>query len=334
MNNSGKRSRKALIPVLLLSLALLVPGLSGCTGKTSGELKKVTVVLDWTPNTNHTGLYVAQEKGYFKEEGLEVEIIQPTDTADAMVASGSAHFGVSYQESVTLGRASGVPLVSLAAVIQHNTSGFASLKEKNILSAKDFEGKKYGGWGSDIEAATIKYLMDQEGADFTKTEVLSTGEADFFQASASGQIDYAWIFEAWAGIEAKQKGIELNYIDLGEVAPVFDYYTPVLVTREKLIEEDSALVKAFMNAVKKGYAFAIEKPEEAADILIKAVPEINGELVKESQAYLADKYKDDAPYWGYQSREVWQNYTDWLFENGFIEESIDVEKAYTNAYVE
>lgn len=104
--------------------------------------EEVTVVLDWYPNTNHTGLYVAKDLGYYEEEGLNVEIVQPSRlTAEQIVASGKAEFGVSYQEAVTLARGEGLPIVSIAAVIQHNTSGFAWLKSEGIKSVKDWEGK-------------------------------------------------------------------------------------------------------------------------------------------------------------------------------------------------
>jgi ABC-type nitrate/sulfonate/bicarbonate transport system substrate-binding protein len=321
-------------------ITIMIFGIAACTTQPLQEpqpeaLKKVTAVLDWTPNTNHTGLYVAKDKGFFKEQGLEVEIIQPSEgTSDTIVASGKAQFGISYQESVTYARAADIPLISIAAVIQHNTSGFASLKEKNILTPKDFEGKVYGGWGSEMEEATIRYLMEQAGADFSKVTIMTTGDADFFQTSATGQIDFAWIFEGWAGIEAKQKGMELNYIDLGKEAPVFDYYTPVIITNETILKEDKALVEAFMKGVKKGYEYAIKNPEEAADILIKEVPEINQELVRESQKFLSDRYQDDAATWGVQKEEVWQRYTDWMFANGFIDKKIDVTKAFTNEFID
>jgi len=321
------RKAKLLSNILILLLMIL---LAGC-----GESKKITFVLDWTPNTNHTGVYVAKEKGYYAEEGLDVEIIQPSDMgADAMVASGTAQFGVSYQESVTFARAENVPLISIAAVIQHNTSGFGALKEKSIKSPADFEGKKYGGWGSPVEEATIKYLMEKAGADPSKVEILSVGTADFFQASSSGQIDFSWIFDGWDGVTARIRGIEIDYIDLGRTDPIFDYYTPVIVTSEDMIKNNAKMVEAFMRATIKGYKFAMENPDEAAEIFIKAVPEADPELIRESQKYLADKYQADAPYWGMQKEEVWQRYTDWLFENGFIAEKIDVEKAFTNKFVE
>lgn len=329
-------TKKMFNRIASIFLALIIIfSFTACSGKKQpGSLEKVTFVLDWAPNTNHTGIYLAKEKGFYKENGLDVEIIQPQEgSRDTIVAAGKAQFGISYQEGVTYARAAGVPLVSIAAVIQHNTSGFASLKDKNILSPKDFEGKIYGGWGSEMEEATIKYLMDQVGADYSKVKIMTTGDADFFQASATGQIDFAWIFEGWAGIEAKQKGMELNYIDLGKEAPVFDYYTPVIITNEDTIKNNKKLVEAFMKATIKGYESAIENPDEAADILIGAVPELNKELVLESQKFLSARYKGDAEKWGLQKEEVWQRYTDWMHENGFIEESIDVTKAYTNEFI-
>lgn len=112
-------------------------------------LTPVKIALDWTPNTNHTGLYAAKELGYYAEEGLDVQIVQPGAAgSDTMVTSGEAQFGISAQEALTLARLQDVPLVSIAAIIQHNTSGFAAPKDRNIKTPKDFEGKTYGGWGS------------------------------------------------------------------------------------------------------------------------------------------------------------------------------------------
>ena len=173
--------------LLALVLVMVVSLLAAC-GKEEEkevapkELTKVKVLLDWTPNTNHTGLYVAQAKGYFKEQGLDVEIAQPGDAVDTLVATGQADFGVSYQEQVTLARTNNVPVVSIGAIIQHNTSGFASLKERNITSVKDWEGKTYGGWGSPSEKAVIESVMTEGGADYSKLKMLDSGYTDFFTA--------------------------------------------------------------------------------------------------------------------------------------------------------
>lgn len=326
----------------LASFAVLLVLLAGCNGKTEekketgkkeNSLKKVSIVLDWTPNTNHTGLYVAKEKGFFKEEGLDVEIIQPGEAgADQLTASGKAEFGVSYQESITEARVQGVPLVSIGAVIQHNTSGFASMADKNITSPKDFEGKTYGGWGAPLEKAVIASLMETEGADVEKVDIVNMGDADFFTA-VKRDIDFAWIYYAWTGVEAELRGEKINMVYLTDYSDKLDYYTPVIATSEKMIEKDPETVKAFMAGVSKGYEFAIDNPAEAADILIKAEPDLDPELVKKSQKWLSPRYQDDAPRWGEQKAQIWQNYMDWMLDKDLLEKEIDVNKAFTNEFL-
>lgn len=305
------------------------------SSKGVSDLQKVTFVLDWTPNTNHTGIYAAKVKGFFKEEGLDVSIIQPGESsADQLVAANTAQFGISYQEGVTFARSSGIPLVSIAAVIQHNTSGFGSLKSKGITSAKDFEGKKYGGWGSEVEAAMVKQVVKEAGGDPEKVEILTTGTLDFLTASETNQIDFAWIFEGWDYINAANKGAEINYISLKDLSDIFDYYTPVIVTNEDNITKNPELVEKFMRAAQKGYKFAIENADEAAECLLELAPELDRELVLKSQKYLASKYQDDAPYWGMQKKEVWERYMNWLYENKFIESPVEIEKAFTNEFLQ
>ena len=153
--------KKKLVSVVLASLTSLTL-FAGCSKKEEAKnnegLQKVTLILDWTPNTNHTGFYVAQEKGYYKDLGLEVEIIQPSEGSSLqLLAAGKGDFAVSYQEDLTYARTSDSPLpvMAIAAIIQHNTSGFASPKEKGIETVKDFENKFYGGWGSPSEEAIL-----------------------------------------------------------------------------------------------------------------------------------------------------------------------------------
>ncbi|MFD1952731.1 ABC transporter substrate-binding protein [Paenibacillus thailandensis] len=300
---------------------------------TEQALTKVKVVLDWTPNTNHTGLYVARDKGFFAEHGLDVEIIQPgQDGADKMVASGAAEFGVSYQESITMARIADVPLVSVAAVIQHNTSGFASPVAKGIDSPEKFEGKTYGGWGAPVEEAVIASLMQEKGADVGKVNMLSIGDTDFFTA-VQRDIDFAWIYYAWTGIEAELRGEKLNMIYLTDYSDKLDYYTPVLATSEKMIADKPEIVKAFVAGASEGYEYAIEHPDDAAEVLIKAEPDLNADLVRASQKWLADKYQDDAPRWGEQKLEVWTNYADWMYEHGLLEGKLEAEKAFTNDFL-
>ncbi|WP_019913978.1 ABC transporter substrate-binding protein [Paenibacillus sp. HW567] len=301
--------------------------------ETPKALTKIKVALDWTPNTNHTGLYAAKELGYYKEEGLDVEIVQPGSAgADTMVTSGEAAFGISAQEALTLARLQGVPLVSIAAIIQHNTSGFAAPKDRNIKTPKDFEGKTYGGWGSPAEEAAMKAIMDPEGGDVKKVKLVNIGEADFFTA-VKRDIDFAWIFYAWTGIEAELRGEPLDMLYLKDYAPQLDYYTPVLTTSEKEIAEHPEVVKAFLAATSKGYQYAIDKPEEAAAILSKAVPDLDPKLVLASQKWLSPKYKDDAARWGEQKTEIWQNYADWMYGLKLLDKPLDAASAFTNDFL-
>lgn len=193
-----------------------------------------------------------------------------------------------------------MPLVSIAAIIQHNTSGFAAPKDRNIKTPKDFEGKTYGGWGSPAEEAAMKAIMDPEGGDVKKVKLVNIGEADFFTA-VKRDIDFAWIFYAWTGIEAELRGEPLDMLYLKDYAPQLDYYTPVLTTSEKEIAEHPEVVKAFLKATSKGYQYAIDHPEEAATVLSDAVPDLDPELVLASQKWLSPKYKDDAARWGSRS---------------------------------
>ncbi|MBB3109332.1 ABC-type nitrate/sulfonate/bicarbonate transport system substrate-binding protein [Paenibacillus phyllosphaerae] len=358
MKGNKKRTSKWLVMTVALMMVMLA--LAGCgssnkadnAGNTAeteqqngnasnaaaGEnadksLTKVKVVLDWTPNTNHTGLYVARDQGFFRNHGLDVDIIQPTEAgADKMVATGAAEFGVSYQEGITLARIQGVPLVSLAAVIQHNTSGFASPEAKGIKTPKDFEGKTYGGWGSPAEEAVIDSLMQEQQADVKKVNIVSIGDAAFFTA-VKRNIDFAWIYYAWTGVEAELRGEKLNMVYLTDYSDKLDYYTPVLATSESMIQDKKDIVAAFVAGAAEGYQYAIDNPEDAAEILIKAEPDLNADLVRASQKWLSPKYQDDAARWGEQKLDVWKNYADWMYEHKLMDKELDAEKAFTNEFL-
>jgi ABC-type nitrate/sulfonate/bicarbonate transport system substrate-binding protein len=317
-----------------------VRGMAGATasqraGASSAGTPRVRVGLDWTPNTNHTGLYVARDHGYYRDQGLTVEILQAQEggTVEQLVAAGRLDFGISYQEGVTQARVQGLPLVSLAAIIQHNTSGFASRTAAGITSPNEFEGKKYGAFGSPVERAVIKGLMDCVGADVTKVQFVDIGSTDFFVATERGDVDFAWIFKGWTGMEADVRGIPLNIVMMNDRRCVPDYYTPVLITREKLVAEQPDLVRHFVTATSAGYQFAIANPDQAADILLAAVPELNRELVKRSQQYLKGQYQADAARWGEQKAEVWRGYAAWMAERKLITKMIDPAQAFTTKFL-
>ena len=330
--------KKVMALVVLFSLPLLLASLlTGCNAgqeKTGQkELKKVTVILEWTPNTNHTGVYAAQKLGYYREQGLAVEIVQPGEGgAIQLIAAGQGDFGFSVQEEVTIARTRNIPVKALAAVIQHNTSCFASPVEKNIKSPRDFEGKRNGGWGSPTEEAMLRALMNQEQADFEKVEMINIGTADFF-SSVRRDVDFAWIYKGWTGIEAELRGMPLNFIYLRDYHEALDFYTPVIIASEKTIRENPELVRSFLQGTARGYRYCIENPEEAGEILLESVPELNRDLVLESQKYLAKEYQSDARVWGEMSEIRWKKYADWMYEQGLIDQPVDPGQAFTNEFL-
>ena len=330
--------KKRIISLITLGLSSIL-FLSGCGSKNDkveeGGLEKVKLILDWTPNTNHTGFYVAKELGYYEDLGLDVEIIQPSEGSSLqLISAGKGDFAVSYQEDLTYAKTSDEPLPvkAIATIIQHNTSGFTSPKDKNIETVKDFEGKIYGGYGGPSERAILEGVMEKNGADFSKVTTVEMGSEDFFM-STQNNVDFVWTFEGWTNISAKLRDFPVNYIPLRELDERLDYYTPIIAASEKVLSEKKDMTLKFMEATTKGYEYAIENPEEAAKILVKAVPEIDEQLAIESQKFLAKEYKADAPRWGEMKESVWNNYTEFLLENNLINKKLEASEAYTNEFL-
>ena len=204
------------ILALVMAVACILAAFAGCTKdeKAPGaqEKAKITVVLDWTPNTNHTGLYVAQKNGYFADNGLEITIEQPPeDGAEALVASGKAQFGVSFQENVASALTADSPLhiTAVAALIQHNTSGIISLKKNNITSPKGMAGHTYASWNTPIEKAILKDVIEKDGGNFEQVEMIYNSAQDVVTALQTN-IDAVWIYYAWDGIATEVKGLDMK----------------------------------------------------------------------------------------------------------------------------
>lgn len=321
-------------PVALLVLLASI-GLSACGRAVPSTLTPVTLMLDWVPNTNHTGIFVAQSRGYFAEAGLQVNIIQPGEVyAEQAVAAGAADFGVSFQEQITLARADAIPLVSIAAILQHNTSGFASRAELAAQSPADWAGLRYGSFGSPFEEPTLRVLMTCDGGDFSRLEIVETGFADPLSLLAEDQTDLAWIFFGWQGLQAEQLGIDLNIVMMQDwLDCIPDYYTPVLIASEATIAERPQIVRAFLQAVSRGYQEAIQDPQAAAEVLFQAAPELDLALIRASQAWISPRYQAEAARWGEQEPSVWENYASWMVDHGILPAPIDPSAAFTNEYL-
>ena len=299
--------------------------------------EKVTFVLDWTPNTNHTGLYVAQEMGYFDEAGLDVEIVQPPeDGAEALVGTGKAQFCVTFQDSMlpTIVGENKMPLKAVAALVQHNTSGIISRKGEGADKPKGLEGKKYATWDLPIEKATLKQVVEDDGGDFSKVQLIPSTVTDESSALQTKSVDAIWVFYGWAGVATKLNNVETDYFAFKDINPVFDYYTPVIAGNTDWMAENPDLTKGFLTAMKKGYEYTIAHPDEACEILMKASPELDEKLVKESQKYMNEQYKAEVEKWGYIDPARWNAFYNWINENKLAEVQIPENTGFTNEYLE
>lgn len=329
---------KKLHKILIFFLTIFL--ITGCAKKNTdpnileNDKKNVTVMLDWVPNTNHTGIFVAKEKGFYDELGLDLEIVNPPEASvDVLVASGKVDFGVSFQDSIALALNENeeFPIVAIAALVQHNTSGLMSLKETGIQSFKNLEGKVYATWGNEIEQSTIRQVMENENADFNKVQLHYSTVTDVISALHT-DVDSVWVYEGWDYILAKTLGIDCNFLRFSDVEPKLDFYTPVLVSNQKFLAENSTTTKKFLEATKKGYEFAIENPEEAAKILHKYSPEYGLEMLIESQKFLSTQYKAEVTRWGYIDENRWNAFFEWLYEKGITKSNM-ADKGFSNDYL-
>lgn len=346
MKNKGEKglmNKKIIVVFLTFCIMASLCGCGDTNASSSGDdnaepkkdLKEVTMVLDWTPNTNHTGLYVAQEKGYFEEEGLKVSIVQPPDDgATDLVASGGAQFGIDFQDTLAAAFASDEPLpvTAVAAVLQHNTSGLVSKKEKGIDSPKKLEGHSYATWDSPIEQAILKNVVEKDGGDFGKVKLISTYVEDIV-ASLNADIDSVWIYYGWDGIKCEKESIDTNFLAFRDMDETFDYYSPVIIANNSYLESDADTAKAFLAAVKKGYEYAAKNPADAAEILCKIVPELDKDMVKASQDYLSKQYITDEGSFGEINPERWNRFYNWLNENELVKNKIAENTGFSNEYL-
>lgn len=324
-------------PALAALLLLAVPAVSACGDDDDDEeLEQVTLMLNWTPNTHHNGIYVAKEKGWYEDAGLDVRIIEPgQNVVEQAVASGSAQFGVSIQEGVIPARAEGLPVVSIGTVIQHNDSSLFSLASENISRPRDLEGKKYGGYGGPLEDALIRELVACDGGDPDKVEFVEVGNVDYVVGMEQDRFDFAWVFESWDVMRAREvldaDVDSIKFVDYLDCIP--DWYTPLFITTESMIDERPETVRKFMEATARGYEFAIENPEEAGEALLKGAGELDRELVEKSSVYMASHFVDEGRQWGRQDESIWVEFEAFLREAGLISAKVDVTSAFTNEFL-
>lgn len=314
-------------------------------GGGTGQMDKVRFALDWTPNTNHTGIFVAQQKGWYKDAGLDVEILpySEANTPDTLVATGQADFGISFEESVVTDRVNKLPVKSVAAVLQTNTSALATLKSSGLDRPSKLEGKRYAGFGSTYEVPVVTTVLKSDGAPTGSFQNI-TANLSGYQALVAKQADFLWIYVGWEGVQAKLDNVELNTFLIKDYG-VPDYYTPVIIANENFLRDHGDVAKRFLAATGQGYEYGVTNPEDAADLLVKGSPPgtfADSTLPRESQKYLAPFYKGDQPRWGLQTLDYWTNFPKYIASTGLLKtsdgkvvtpEEIDFGSLFTNDYL-
>lgn len=338
-----ERSVKMKKIICIVLAAILVIGAFALYNKSDDkkeELTQITLCLDWTPNTNHTGFFVADKLGYYEEAGIEISIVQPPENgAELMTASGQAQFGISFQDTLAdLYSAENAPeITSVAAILQHNTSGIISRKGEGMTSPKGLEGKRYSTWDWSIEKATVSYVMEKDGGDYGKLQLIPNVVTNEAEALKNGDTDAIWIYYAWAGVACEMAELDFDYFAFTDIDKVFDYYTPVIVANNAFLEESPETARAFLEATRKGYEFAVRNPEDAAKMLVEG--DTTGSLdssldfVTASQKWISEKYIDDAEQWGIFDADRWNAYYSWVYSEGLITKEIPEDFGFTNEFI-
>ncbi len=320
---SAQVSRRTVLTALAAApaFALVGCGSSGGGGATpAGAPTPIRFAMDWTPNTNHTGLYVAQQQGWFRDAGLDVQILPFNSTSpDTLVSSGAAEFGISFQDSFTVSKAAGADITSVLAVLQHWGSAIGVRADRaDIRSPRDLDGKTYGGFGAAYEVPKMQSVIRAAGGkgDF-RTVVLGTSA---YEALYAGQVDFTEPFLAWEGIEAQLRNEPLKtfaYTDYGFP----DAYSVLVIANSPWLAAHADAAKAFVGALQRGYQLGADHPVQAAKLLTDANPGVftEPELVTRSQDLLAQRYlKDASGRVGTQTAATWAGFSGFLYDAGVL----------------
>lgn len=285
-----------------------------------GETQTVSLQLDWTPNTNHTGFYVAKNKGMYEKAGIDLQILPYSEASpDTLVGAGKANCGISFQENVPLAVAAGSHEKAVMPILQHQANSLIVKKDSDYTSPKDLTGKKYGGFGLPYEAPIVDQMIEYDGGSGEIQDViLNTGA---YEAVYHGQVETSLAFRTWELIEAAERGIELREFPVSDYG-VPDTYNVLMICNDEWLEENPELAKNFVQATAEGFQFAVKDPKEAAKILIdeNSGAFSNEDLVYASAEKLAKEFYDDEEgHFGCQTPERWSSFTKWEFEAGIID---------------
>ncbi|MFC8045829.1 ABC transporter substrate-binding protein [Nocardia sp. NPDC057353] len=333
------RLRRAL--ACAVAAVAVLSALTACSGGDQGQT--IRFALDWTPNTNHTGLYVALQRGWFADAGLDVEVLPYNNTSvGTVIDAGNAEFGISTQRQSTFARASGAHTVSVLAPLRHWATAIGVRADRaDITSPRDLDGKTYAGFGEPGEAEVLQQVIRNDGGTGEFTSVTLGTSA--YEAVYSGQADFTVSYLAWEGIEAEHRGTPMKYLRYTDYG-FPDSYAIVIDGNQDWLTANPERAAKFVQALQRGYQSAADDPEAAARDLIAANPgAFNDEsLVFESQRMLASQFMKAADgRVGAQELDQWAANSGFLYRKGLLAgpdggtltEEPDWSRYFTNDYL-
>ncbi len=313
------RALRLVVPLVVACLALAAcsdgPSSAAADGRTT-----VRFALDWTPNTNHTGLEVALARGWFADAGIDVEVLPYSETSpDALIDAGAAEAGISFHDSSVLAQAAGSDVVAVLAPLQHWATAIGvRADDDTITRPRDLDGRIYAGFGGPVEVPLLQEVIRADGGtgDFTSVTLGTSAYAALYAGEAAFTIP----FVAWEGIEAEHAGTPMRYFEYTDFG-FPDAYAVLVDARRSWVEQDPQTAAAFVDALRRGYQYAAEHPDEAAQVLLDAHPDAFADpaMVVESQRMLAERYLLDADgRAGTIDPDQFAGYADFLLDRGIL----------------
>lgn len=329
-SSSRRVSRRAAARASAVIAAGLAAGVPLALPARAQEPTPVTLALDWYPNANHAGIYVAREQGLFAAAGLDVEIVVPSDPTTVLqtVGAGRDTFGISYHSEVLFAREQDVPVVSVAALVQHPLNSLMVLEDSPVQTPADLAGRSVAVTGLPADEAFLETMLREAGLGLDDVELINVGY-DLLPAVFSGRADAVlgvyWTHET---ILAEREGYPVRYLRIEEWG-VPDYYELVLVTGESVLAADEAMVRALLGALQAGYEGALADPGAALDLLIAESPDLVREVELEGLDLLMPLWTENGmiPF-GQQTAARWDAFGAWLKDQGLLGESVDVAAAW------
>ena len=328
-----KKIASALLACLLLagcgSNAAPAADATPSNSDTPAQLETVDVVLDWYPNAVHAFIYEAIDKGYFADEGLQVNVLFPSNTTDplTMTAAGKADIGFYYQEDTIIAKANeDVPVKVLGAVVQEPISVVCSLAEKNIKTPADLIGKTIGYSGTRFAEVAVNQLLQSANATLDDVTMIDVG-FDLMSSMTTGNVDATYGCFINHEIPAlEEEGFDMDYMKLTDYG-VPNYYALMLVTGESQLEKNQDKYTRFLRACQKGFADMKNDPDGALAIMMSNQNTENFPLTesveKKSFDVLLPMMETDSAAFLSQDAAVWQENIDWLQSTGMIDSTFD-----------